>query len=151
MSLDYLQVGKNRTVVSAPGSELPGNDAVTSATQGVCLGLGLDVTNAGRIAIRGAQPYASSGAQSLIAGALSINPFSSYLRVGSAAGSAISNAELLPGEIDGQIAKILNQGSYNISFGASSNVANASGSTITANAHAEFVWSAYNRKWYKGA
>jgi hypothetical protein len=147
MSLDYLQVSKYRTSLRAPDMDT----TLNSKQIGVNLSRGLDVTDAGLITGR-PWPYTTAEPQSLSSGLITISTnCSSIVRVANVVGSALQNANMDAGTIDGQMVFVVNGSAYAITFAAASTsyVADGVSTTIPANAGMGFTWSQYHSRWHK--
>lgn len=129
MSLDRLRVTGTRTVVEGPSTYE--NSALTSATRGVALGGGFDVTESGFQTIR---PYPNVGTSAISVGA-SAFAFTAAMLASSvvratADGQAAVNATMPAPSASGQVVTIINTGRHNISFNptaATSNIRTGTG------------------------
>lgn len=144
MSIDYLQVAKNRSTLRPPGSEL--NSAGTSVTQGVALGRGFDVTDAGLQTPR-AYPDIGFGAISVVTGA-TVSIISSLMRV-TAFGAAAVGVKLAPGT-GNEVAHLVNVSDKNITFDSMGNggrVADGQNVRLASYSGCTFVWENQSAFW----
>lgn len=143
MSIDYLQVAKNRSSVRSPGTEL--NSVATSVTQGVTLSRGLDVTDAGLQTPR-AYPDIGLGLVSVVA-AGTIPMISSLVRV-TAFGAAVTNAILAVGTTN-EVVHIINVGDKNITFDVqgTSHVQDGKNVRLASYSGMTFAWEPQSNTW----
>ncbi len=141
MSLDYIQVRGSRTSVKAPGTEISSGNSVSAST-GVELGRGFDVTNNGLVTLACYPTDSASAATSceVVGTGDTISLNAGVIRV--SAGAAVTGLLMQAGQRTGQMCYVMNCANTTLVFAAvaTSKVYGGVNNTIGGYSTAQFVW-----------